>query len=81
MRRAGNRLRVTVQLSNVADGYEMWSERYDRLMEDIFDIQDDISQAVVGTLEVKLVGENKSSARRYTKNVEAYKYYLRGRYY
>ena len=81
VRRAGNRLRVTVQLSNVADGYEMWSERYDRLMEDIFDIQDDISQAVVGTLEVKLVGESKSLARRYTENVEAYKHYLRGRYY
>ena len=70
-----------MRLSSVADGYEMWSERYDRLMEDIFDIQDDISQAVVGTLEVKLVGENKSLARRYTQNVEAYKYYLRGRYY
>ena len=81
VRRAGNRLRVTVQLSNVADGYEMWSERYDRLMEDIFDIQDDISQAVVGTLEVKLVGGKKSLARRYTENVEAYKHYLRGRYY
>ena len=81
VRRAGNRLRVTVQLSSLADGYEMWSERYDRLMEDIFDIQDDISQAVVGTLEVKLVGGSKSSARRYTENVEAYKYYLRGRYY
>ena len=81
VRRAGNRLRVTVQLSNVADGYERWSERYDRLMEDIFDIQDDISQAVVGALEVKLVGESKSLARRYTENVEAYKYYLKGRYH
>ena len=56
VRKAGNRLRITAQLINVADGYHLWSERYDRQLEDIFDIQDEISLAIVAALKVKLLG-------------------------
>ena len=59
VRKAGNRLRISVQLVNVADGYDLWSETYDRLLEDIFAVQDDIAQSVVkelrGTLLVEVV--------------------------
>jgi len=51
VRRAGNRVRVTVRLSNVASGYDVWSDRYDRVMDDVFQIQDEISQAVAETLK------------------------------
>ena len=51
VRRAGNRVRVTVRLSNVASGYDVWSDRYDRVMDDVFQIQDDISNAVAETLK------------------------------
>ena len=55
VRRAGNRLRVTVQLINVSDGYHLWSERYDRELADVFPIQDEITQSIVDTLEPKLL--------------------------
>lgn len=81
-RRAGKKLRITVQLSNVSDGYEMWSERYDRIMEDIFDMQNEISQAVVNALKVTLVGDEiKQLRKRYTEDIDAYNFYLKGRYY
>ena len=54
VRRAGNRIRVTAQLINIADGYQLWSERYDRDMTDIFAVQDEISAAIVDALKVKL---------------------------
>ena len=50
VRKMGNKLRITAQLVNVADGYHLWSERYDREMEDVFEIQDEISQAIVKAL-------------------------------
>lgn len=82
VRKAGNRLRVTTQLINAADGYHLWSERYDRQMTDIFDVQDEITLAVVDALKVKLLGENKAAVlKRYTDNTEAYELYLRGRYH
>ena len=52
VRRAGNRIRVTAQLINAADGYHLWSERYDREMTDVFTIQDEIAQAIAGALQV-----------------------------
>src|SRR5512141_2739591 len=80
VRRMGNRLRITAQLVNVADGYQLWSERYDREMEDVFAIQDDISQAIVKALRVILSeDEKKAIEKSRTENVEAYEYYLRGR--
>ena len=82
VRRMGNRLRITAQLVNVADGYQLWSERYDREMEDIFAIQDDISQAIVKALRVILTeGEKKQIEKARAVNVQAYDYYLRGRQY
>ncbi|HUQ20746.1 MAG TPA: protein kinase [Gemmatimonadaceae bacterium] len=83
LRKMGNRIRITAQLVNVADGSNLWSERYDREMEDIFAIQDDISQAIVKALRVILTeGEKKQIEKaRAAVNVEAYDFYLRGRQY
>ncbi|HEV7388478.1 MAG TPA: protein kinase [Gemmatimonadaceae bacterium] len=80
VRRAGNKLRVTAQLVNVADGYHLWSERYEREMEDVFAIQDDISQAIARALRVILTaGEKAAIEMPRTVNVQAYDYYLRGK--
>src|SRR5215203_1266751 len=80
VRKMGNRLRITAQLVNVADGSNLWSEKYDREIEDIFAIQDDISQAIVKALRVILTeGEKKQIEKSRTVNVQAYDYYLRGR--
>ena len=82
VRKSGNRLRITAQLVNVADGYHLWSERYDREMQDLFDIQDEISLAIVDALKVKLLGAEKAAiTKRYTENTEAYELYLRGRFH
>jgi len=80
VRKMGNRLRITAQLVNVADGYHLWSERYDREMEDVFAIQDDISQSIVKALRVILSeDEKKAIEKSHTENVKAYEFYLRGR--
>jgi TolB-like protein/Flp pilus assembly protein TadD len=82
MRKMGNKLRITAQLINAADGYQLWSERYDREVEDVFAIQDDISQAIVKALKVILSeGEKKQIEKARAVNVQAYDYYLRGRQY
>lgn len=82
VRKAGNRLRVSAQLINVADGYHLWSERYDREMEDIFEIQDEISLAIVDALKVKLLGDQEDAVlKRHTDNADAYQLYLKGRYH
>lgn len=77
VRRSGNRIRVTVQLVDAADGFQLWSERYDRQMEDIFDVQDEIARAIAEKLKLTLTG----GARRATENPEAYELYLKGRHY
>ncbi|MEP6905016.1 MAG: protein kinase, partial [Gemmatimonadales bacterium] len=80
VRKMGNKLRITAQLVNVADGYHLWSERYDREMEDVFAIQDDISQSIVKALRVILSEDEKKAIEKpRTENVKAYEYYLRGR--
>ena len=80
VRKMGNRIRITAQLINVADGYQLWSEKYDRELEDVFAIQDDISQAIVKALRVILTEDEKKAIEKTRKvNVEAYDYYLRGR--
>ncbi len=82
VRKMGNKLRITAQLINVADTYQLWSERYDREMEDVFAIQDDISQAIVKALRVILSeGEKKQIEKARAVDVKAYDYYLRGRQY
>ncbi|HSL22742.1 MAG TPA: protein kinase [Vicinamibacterales bacterium] len=81
VRRAGARLRITVRLTNAADGYLIWSERYDREMADVFDVEDEIVASIVAALEPALLGEAKASARRGTENLQAYELYLKGRYF
>ena len=82
VRKAGNRVRITVQLINAADGYHVWSERYDRDMEDIFAIQDEITLAVVDGLKVKLLGDERQAVlKRKTQSADAYQHYLRGRHF
>ena len=80
VRKAGNKLRITAELINVADGYHVWSERYDRDMEDVFAIQDEIAQNIVRALRVMLSEEEKRAIETVpTADVKAYDYYLRGR--
>lgn len=82
VRRSGNRLRIMVQLINAANGYHLWSERYDREMQDIFGVQDEITLAVVDALKLKLFGEEKAAVlKRGTDNPEAYEFYLRGLFF
>jgi eukaryotic-like serine/threonine-protein kinase len=82
VRRSGNRLRISVQMINASDGYQIWSERYDREMGDIFALQDDITLAVVEALKLKLLSEERAAVlRRYTDNAEAYELFLKGRYH
>ena len=82
VRRVGNRLRISVQLLSVADGFHLWSESYDREMKDVFDIQEEITQAIVSALEMKLLGEKKAVVlKRYCENTDAYELYLKGRYF
>ena len=77
VRRSGNRIRVTAQLINAADGSHLWSERYDRELSDIFAVQDEISAAIAKALRVKLSAD--TTPQRYTPKIEAYEAYLKGR--
>jgi serine/threonine protein kinase/tetratricopeptide (TPR) repeat protein len=81
VRKAGNRLRITAQLINVADGYQLWSDRFDREAEDVFAIQDEIAESIVQALRVVLSDEEKKAIEKAAPraDVEAYDYYLRGR--
>jgi TolB-like protein/class 3 adenylate cyclase len=84
VRKAGNRIRVTAQLINAADGYHFWSETYDRSLEDIFEIQDDIARAIANKMRENLNTEQHQSqlAKASTQNLEAYKKYLQaGQFY
>ncbi|MFC2167480.1 protein kinase [Acidobacteriota bacterium] len=82
VRKAGNRIRIIAQLINVVDGFHMWSEKYDREMEDIFAVQDEITQAILDNLKVKLLGERQEAfAKRNQENPEAYNLYLKGRFF
>jgi serine/threonine-protein kinase len=82
VRQAGNRTRVAVQLINTGDGYHVWSEIYDREMADIFSIQEEIAQAVVGVMKVKFAsGGQRPLVPRGTTKLEAYHACLEGRHY
>ncbi len=90
VRKAGNKVRISVQLIDVAGGSNLWSERYDREMTDVFEIEDEISQAIVAKLKVRLTSQSGSGldrphtpaplVKRYTENLEAYNLYLKGRF-
>ena len=80
VRKAGNRLRISAQLMNVATGFHLWSERYDREMEDVFAIQDEIATSIVNALKVVLSEKEEAAIKKVpTQSVRAYEYYLRGR--
>lgn len=79
IRKSDNRLRIIAQLVRVDDGTHIWSERYDRELKDIFEVQDEISHAIMQNLQLKLLGSpEKPSSRRHTRNIEAYNLYLKG---
>jgi TolB-like protein/Tfp pilus assembly protein PilF len=81
VRRAGNRLRITAQLTSVGDGRTLWSERYDRELADVFAIQDEIAGTIVDTLRATLLQDLGDPVPvRYTANLKAYHLYLKGRY-
>jgi len=81
VRKSGNRLRVTVQLADAASGFQLWSERYDREANDVFDVEDQIAASVVDTLKVTLLNTPGAPiAPRRTTNLQAYELYLRGRF-
>jgi TolB-like protein len=81
VRRSGDRLRITAQLINVADGYHLWSERYDRQLKDMFEVQDEISLAIVDALKIRLQeAEREKLFKRYTDKVELYNLYQQGYY-
>jgi serine/threonine-protein kinase len=78
VRKLGNRIRVTAQLINAADGYHLWSERYDRDLNDIFAVQDEIASAIADALKLKL---RPAVGRSYQPSLPAYEAFLRGRYH
>ena len=77
IRKSGNTLRITAQLIRTADSTQLWSETYDRPLDDIFAVQDEIANAIVQALQIKLMGGNLSSREGGTQNLEAYQLYLR----
>jgi eukaryotic-like serine/threonine-protein kinase len=82
VRRAGNRLRITAQLIGVAEGRTLWAERYDRELQDVLDIQDEIARTIVTTLRSTLLRDlGDAPPVRYTANLTAYHLYLKGRYW
>jgi tetratricopeptide (TPR) repeat protein len=82
VRKQGNRLRITVQLIKVQDGYHLWSERYDREINDVFAIQDEIALAITEKLLVTLLKKDRDLiTKSHTQNAEAYELYLKGRFY
>jgi len=82
VRKSGNKLRITAQLIKVADGYHLYSEKFDRELEDIFEMQDEIALAILNAIKIKLVEVEKEEVlKRYTNNAEAYQLYLQGRFY
>ena len=82
IRRMGDRIRVSTQLVNVSDGFNLWSQRFDCQMTGIFEVQEEIAQTIADLLKVELDSKIGSSGlvKRYTDNIEAYDLYLRGRF-
>ncbi len=81
VRKAGNRLRITTKLISVSDGSQLWSERYDHELEDIFSIQENIAENVATALRGVLTSKEKDAMRRPETNIETYEYFLKGKQY
>jgi len=81
VRKAGDRLRITAQLTSTDDGRLLWSQRYDRKLVDVLEIQDEIAATIVNTLRTTMFADlSEHVPRRYTENIQAYGLYLKGRY-
>jgi eukaryotic-like serine/threonine-protein kinase len=81
VRKAGNRIRLTAQLISVADGYHLWSQTYERVLEDVFQVQDELARAIAATLTERVAGISSGPlVQPATANVDAYTLYLRGRH-
>ncbi len=81
VRKQGNKLRITAQLVNVQDGFHLWSEKYDRNMDDIFAVQDEIALAITEKLKISLLDKDiELITKNYTNNPQAYELYLKGRF-
>ena len=82
VRKAGNRVRITAQLVNVTDGYQLWSERFDRTMDDVFEVQDEIATKIAEKLKLTLADEpDRPIVQPATGHTEAYDLYLKGRFF
>jgi len=81
VRKEGQRVRITAQLIKVADGFHLWSETYDRQLNDIFAVQDEIARSVAGSLKVTLLGGKTATPSAQGTNADAYNAYLQGRYF
>jgi TolB-like protein/class 3 adenylate cyclase/Tfp pilus assembly protein PilF len=81
VRKEGRRVRIAAQLIKTADGFHLWSETYERELNDIFAVQEGIAQAVASSLQVKLLGGKAARPSTQPRNVEAYNAYLQGRYF
>ena len=80
VRKSGNRIRVTAQLIDVKTGFHAWADRFDRLLEDIFEVQNEVSQKIADALKISLTSSEKESiASRPTQDLRAYDFYMRGR--
>ncbi|PBB82753.1 adenylate/guanylate cyclase domain-containing protein [Mesorhizobium sp. WSM3879] len=80
VRKSGNRVRITAQLIDAASGGHLWAERFDRDLTDIFAVQDDVTQQIVGALALNLTeGDRQRLAPEYARNTQAYDYFMRGR--
>ena len=82
IRKQGRQLRLTVQLINAEDGFHLWSEKYDRTIDDVFAIQDEVALAITEKMKGTLLEKERALiTKNYTRNVEAYELYLKGRFY
>jgi serine/threonine protein kinase len=80
VRKSGSKIRISAQLVSVRDGYHLWAERFDRLVEDIFDLQNEVSQKIVDALKISLSpSEKELLARKPTDDLRAYDFYMQGR--
>jgi TolB-like protein/Tfp pilus assembly protein PilF len=80
VRRSGNRVRISAQLVSTRDGYQLWSDEYDRELADVFAVQDDIARAITAALKVRLGGRPAAPAGPPTEDTEAHDLYLKGRF-
>jgi hypothetical protein len=82
VRRTGDRVRLSARLISTSDGYQLWSESYDRQLADIFEVQDELARAIVSALKVQHVGQaDQRLVEPPTDDVKAYELYLKGRFF